>query len=314
LANSFQFQYVLAAGLVAATAVHAADAPATGAAAPIRPMLAVCADPSNLPYSNDRQEGFENRIANLLAADLHADLRYTWFQEHSNFFRRSLFAGACDLVVSVPASLPIVAVTKPYFRSTYVAVTRANDSRHFSSFDDPWLRDARIGLQQVGKDGFTTPPALSLTLRSIDQHIVFFPMWADQSETEPQARIIDAVADGSIDVALVWGPFAGYFARNHPGALRIEPVSTDPRRPEVSFQFDMAIGVRKTDTAFRDRLQGAIDRHPTEIAAILHDYGIPTVAPASTITSPGIPPTASTSRQSVAEQAGSPPPTHKSGG
>jgi quinoprotein dehydrogenase-associated probable ABC transporter substrate-binding protein len=303
LANSFRFATLATVGaLLAALGGRAADAPSAGAPAPIKPMLAVCADPSNLPYSNDRQEGFENRIASLLAADLNADLRYTWFQEHINFLRRTLSAGACDVVISVPASLPRVTVTKPYFRSSYVAVTRAGDARHFASFDDPWLRDARIGLQQVGTDGFTTPPALSLTLRGIDQHIVFFPMWAGEGETDPQGRIIDAVADGSIDVALVWGPFAGYFAKRHAGALRIDPIGADPRRPDISFQFDMAIGVRKSDTAFRDRLQGAIDRHETEIAAILRDYGIPTMPPASA------PP------QSVADKAGLPPPTHRPGG
>jgi quinoprotein dehydrogenase-associated probable ABC transporter substrate-binding protein len=286
--------------LVAAPA--AAASPAAVAPPPAIPVLAVCADPSNLPYSNDRQEGFENRIARLLATDLHADLRYTWYREHSSFFRRTLLAGVCDVVISVPASLPNVAVTRPYFTSSYVAVTRARDGRHFVTFDDPWLRDARIGVQQVGAEGYTTPPAMSLTARGIDEHLVFYPMWAADDVSNPQGKIIDAVADGSIDVALVWGPFAGYFAKAHPGALRIEPITGDTKRPDAKFAFPMAAAVRKADTGLRDVLQAAIDRHQTEIAAIVADYAIPTA------------PVRAMSAAAVADKADLPPPTHKSGG
>jgi len=242
------------------------------------PALVVCADPANLPYSNDRQEGFENKIAQLLADDMHVELRYFWFAQHKSFFRRTLLDGQCDVVISVPEGLSIVATTKPYFTSSYVAVTRANDSRHFASFDDPWLRDARIGLQLVGKEGATTPPAVALSQRGINQHITAFEMWGAPDNPSPQGKIVDAVADGSIDVALVWGPFAGYFAKPHGAALRIEPIISDPQASGLQLVFPMAMGVRKADTALRDRLQVAIERHASEIAAILHDYGIPTVA------------------------------------
>lgn len=256
-------------------------AAASPARAADRPVLAVCADPSNLPYSNEKQEGFENRIASLLAADFHADLRYTWNQERRSFFRRTLFAGACDVVISVPAMLPTampkLAVTKPYFASSYVAVTRTGDTRRFTSFDDPWLRDANIGLQLIGIDGANTPPAMALTRRGINQHITGFRMWADDSVANPQGRIIEAVADGSIDVALVWGPFAGYFAKAHGAGLRIASVTTDTKYPDQIYVFPMAMGVRSADTALRDRLQSAIDRHATEIAAILHDFGVPAI-------------------------------------
>lgn len=248
-----------------------------GAASTAPPALVVCADPANLPYSNRAQDGFENKIAALLAEDLHAELRYFWFAEHKTFVRRTLNDGACDAVISVPVGLPIVSTTDAYFTSTYVAVTRASDPRHFVSFDDPWLRDARIGVQLVGNEGATTPPVVALSGRGITAHITAFEMWSGDEQANPQGRIIDAVADGRIDIALVWGPFAGYFAKTHGAALRIEPIVGDPQNPDIAFVFPMAVGVRKTDAALRDTLQTALDRHPAAIATILRDYGIPTV-------------------------------------
>jgi quinoprotein dehydrogenase-associated probable ABC transporter substrate-binding protein len=280
------------AGLLALAAAAGAP-PQPAAAVPAEPasppaILSVCADPANLPYSNEKREGFENRIAALVADDMQAKLRYFWFAEHRSFFRRTLLDEVCDVVIAAPVGLKGVTATKPYFASVYVAVTRADDKRHFTSFDDPWLREARIGLQLVGKEGATTPPAVALAHRGINQRIVPFEMWADQGDPAPQGRIIDAVADGNIDVALVWGPFAGYFAKAHGAALRIEPIAGDPEQPEVQFAFPMAMVVRKADTALRDRLQAALDRHPAEIAAILKDYDIPTApAKVTPVAAPG---------------------------
>jgi quinoprotein dehydrogenase-associated probable ABC transporter substrate-binding protein len=259
------------AALAAAAPDGAAETPAT------KTSLTVCADPANLPYSDEKQEGFENRIATLLADDLGAELRYFWFAEHRSFFRRTLLDGQCDLVVSVPSGLSMVATTQPYFASSYVAVTRAKDGRRFTSFDDAWLKDARIGLQMVAKEGVTTPVAMALSRRGLNQHLVPFALWADAGDPAPQGKIVDAVADGAIDVALVWGPFAGYFAKKHGAILRIDPVVADPQAPDLVFVFPMAIGVRKADTDLRDRLQAALDHRKSEIAAILKDYDIPTM-------------------------------------
>jgi mxaJ protein len=274
-----------AKGLFVATAAVVATAanPAPGAgSADAGATLAVCADPGNLPYSSSKLDGFENRIADLLAADLHRTLRYTWAPQRRNFFSRTLLAGACDVVISVPASLPsslpAIATTRPWFTSTYVAVTRAADDRHFSGFDDAWLKSARIGLQLITGGDVNPPPAMALSRRGITNNITGFSPW-DSTDDAPQAKIIDAVAHNAIDVALVWGPFGGYFAKPYGDALRLEAVTRDPATPGLAFTFPMAAAVRSGDTALRDSLQGAFDRNATKIAAILKDYNIPIVEP-----------------------------------
>jgi len=266
----------LAAAALLAVLVAAAPAGATETPAQ-KPVLTACADPANLPYSDDRQEGFENRIAALLAQDLGVELHYFWFPQHRTFVRKTLLDGQCDVVVSVPSGLPMVATTDPYFASSYVAVTRAKDAHRFTSFDDPWLRDARIGLQLVGKEGMTTPVAMALSRRGLNAHLVPFALWTDAGDPAPQSKIVDAVADGTIDVALVWGPFGGYFAKAHGDALRVDPIAADPQAPDLAFVFPMAAGVRKGDEGLRDRLQAALDRHKAEIAQILAEYRIPVV-------------------------------------
>ncbi|ATQ69189.1 MULTISPECIES: quinoprotein dehydrogenase-associated putative ABC transporter substrate-binding protein [Methylosinus] len=265
------------AALSSATLAFAQQTPAN---APRRAFL-VCADPANPPYSSKDRDGFENKIAAVLAADMTVDVDFFWFAGHKSFLRRTLLEGMCDAVVAIPEGLPATVTTRPYFASSFVAVTRSADTRRFVSFDDEWLREARIGLPLVGNEGATTPPALSLSTRGFTEHITPFPMWAEDGASQPpQGRIIDAVAAGEIDVAFVWGPVAGFFARKHGGALRIEPITHDPRRPEVAFVFPMAVGVRKADVALRDRLQRALDAHTVEIAAILRESGVPLVAAA----------------------------------
>ncbi len=165
--------------------------------------LEVCADPSNLPFSDERGQGFENRLARLVADDLHATLRYTWNLGRRGFLRRTLLAGACDVVMSVPSTLRAVTVTRPYFASTYVFVTARDRSLQLGTFDDPALRTLRLGLRLVGADGANTPPSLSLARRGLVGNVTGFPMWDAEDVANPQGRIIDAVAEGTVDAAIV---------------------------------------------------------------------------------------------------------------
>jgi mxaJ protein len=239
-----------------------------------RTELRVCSDPANLPYSNERGEGFENRIAELLSRDLDADVRYTWNLQRRGFLRRTLNAQACDVVLGVPAGLQGLLQTRPYYSASYVFVSRRSARLQLTGIDDPRLATLKIGLQALGAEGSNTAPARSLARRGWVQHVTGFPAWGDEGDETPQARIVDAVASGEVDVAVVWGPIGRYFARRAAEPLDVTPVAADPLLPDLPFRFSMAAGVRRGDTALRDRLQQALDRHGDEIAAILHDYGL----------------------------------------
>ncbi|HEU4563846.1 MAG TPA: substrate-binding domain-containing protein [Gemmatimonadaceae bacterium] len=237
-------------------------------------VLRVCADPNNLPFSNRRLEGFENRIAELVAREMGATVRYTWWAQRRGFFRNTLNAGACDVVLGVPAGMEMALTTRPYYRSGYVFVTRRRGGVAIRSLDDPALRRVRIGVQLVGDDGANPPPAHALARRGIVQNVVGYSVLSDYRQPNPPARIIDAVARGDVDVAIAWGPLAGYFAKRAAVPLAVTPLRprADGRLP---FEFDIAMGVRRGDTALRDELNAIIARRRAEIDRILDDYGVP---------------------------------------
>ena len=241
--------------------------------------LRVCADPNNLPFSNDRFEGFENKVAQLVADEMHATVRYTWHPQGRGFIRETLKAGTCDLVVGVPSGYDPVLATKPYYRSTYVFVFAKSRNLRLRSFDDPVLRPLTIGLEEIGSAGANTPPAHALVRRGLVDNIVGFKMWDVDSVESPQGRIIDAVAAGEIDVAIVWGPFAGYFVRRRQlaAALEVVPVSSTIDPPSIPFAYDIAMGVRQGDSALKSELEGILDRRRADIERILEEYGVPLV-------------------------------------
>ena len=238
--------------------------------------IRVCADPNNLPFSNAKREGFENRIAELLASDLHAKLTYVWWAQRRGFVRNTMNAGLCDVIIGVPSSFELTRPTIPYYRSTYVFVTRTNGPR-VRTFDDPVLKRVKVGVQIVGDDGAETPPAHALTKRGIVKNQRGFTLYGDYSKPNPPARIMDAVARGDVDVAVVWGPLAGYFATREGVPLRIRPVSPQIDLPYLPFVFDISMGVRKGEDALREELNAFITRRSSEITKILDSYGVPRV-------------------------------------
>lgn len=239
--------------------------------------LRVCADPNNLPFSNSKGEGFENQIAELVARDMGAKVEYTWWAQRRGFIRNTLNASQCDVVIGVPASFDLTAVTTPYYRSSYVFVTRRDRNLNIQSYDDPVLRKLRIGVQLVGDDGANTPPVHSLGQRGIRGNLKGYLVYGDYSQPNPPARIIDGVTKGEVDVAIVWGPLAGYFAARQSVPLAITPVSPQIDLPFMPQVFDVSMGVRRQDKAFRDTLDAILAREKNAIDSILDSYNVPRV-------------------------------------
>jgi len=228
-----------------------------------------------MPFSNARGEGLENALARLVARDLDADLTYTWLPQRRGFVRSTLAAGRCDVMMEVPVGFSRAATTRPYYRSTYVFVFRADRYRGLRTFDDPRLRGLRIGVQTIGDDYANSPPAHALARRGIVGNVVGYTVYGDYTRPDPPARIVQAVSAGDVDLAVVWGPLAGYFARRSPVPLDVVPVRPALDPPALPFVFDIGMGVRRGDQALRARLDDVLARRRLEIEAILDAYGVP---------------------------------------
>lgn len=237
--------------------------------------LKVCADPNNLPFSNRAGQGFENKVATIVAADLKRPVEYVWWAQRRGFVRNTVGKHACDLWPGVAASLESLATTRPYYRSSYVFVTRASDPLGGLTFDDPRLKRTKIGVQMVGDDGSNTPPAHALARRGIVDNVRGYLLYGDYAHPDPPADIVRAVASGEVDVGLVWGPLAGYFARQSKVPLRIEPVSPWLDANTWPMAFDISIGVRKDDPKLLKAVNAALARHHAEVAGVLAGYGVP---------------------------------------
>jgi mxaJ protein len=250
---------------------------ATTAAAASEGELRVCADPNNLPFSNRAEAGFENRLAAMVAEHFSQQVSYTWWAQRRGFIRNTLKAGRCDVVMGVPSGYELVETTRPYYRSSYVFVTRQDQHLELSSLLDPRLHHLVIGVHLIGDDGNNPPPAQALGDQGIVDNVRGYSIYGDYRQADPPARLIEAVESGSVDVAATWGPLGGYFAQRSPVPLTVTPIRDYERFAPQQFQFAIAMGVRKGDDALRDRLNEFIDEHRSEITSLLRSYGVPLV-------------------------------------
>ena len=248
--------------------VAACGAPST----PPKPTtLRVCADPNNLPFSNERGEGFENAVAQLVAKDLGRTLEYTWLPQRRGFIRNTLKAQKCDVVMGEPVGFDMARVTRPYYRSSYVFVSRADRALELKNLDDPRLRTLRIGLHAIGDDYANVPPAQALAHRGLADRVVGFPIYGDYTQPNPPADLITAVARGDVDVAIAWGPLAGYFAKQSPVPLVVTPI--DSQEPGMTFAIGLA--VRKNDSAGAAALTSVLAEEQPAIDRVLDQFGVP---------------------------------------
>lgn len=227
----------------------------------------VCAEPDNLPFSHVDGSGFENRIAGILAAELGMDLVYAWEPQRRAFVRKTLGAGVCDAWMGVPSDFERVLPTRPYYRSTYVFISRKGD---LLSFEDRNLKSLRLGVQLPGNDLAATPPGHALALRGAVERVVGYPVYGEQPAAQ---RIVEAIARGELDAGVVWGPAAGFFAVRH--KLSVSAAHAPPELPTLPFTYAISIGVKNGDRELRERLNGALERRRAEIDAILAEYSVP---------------------------------------
>jgi mxaJ protein len=239
--------------------------------------LTACADPNNLPFSNRAGEGFENKLAEMIASDLHAKLRYVWWAQRRGYVRNTLNEQECDFWPGIGSNVEMAATSRPYYRSTYVFVSRAGDKLHGLTLDDPRLKTLRIGVQMVGDDASNTPPAHALARRGIVSNVRGYMLYGDYRKPSPPSEIVTAVEQGDIDVALVWGPLAGYFAARSPVPLRLDPVTPWMDDMQWPMHFDVSVGVRRDNQRLLKDVDRVLTRRAGDIRRLLEVYHVPLV-------------------------------------
>jgi mxaJ protein len=255
--------------LVLAAALSAGAGQAAGPVTALR----VCADPDNMPFSHETGNGFENRIARLVADDLGVPLQYEWLPDRRGFVRKTLGARLCDLIIGVPVEFERVMPTLPYYRSTYVFVEPVRSQPPLAGFDDPRLRERRIGVQVIGSDFAASPPGHALARHGAVSNVVGFTL---AGETPSAQRLVDAVAGGNLDAAVLWGPQAGYYVQHSALALRMQRAVAPADVPQP-FEFSIGMGLRREDKALQQSLNDVIRRRRADIDAILAEYNVPTL-------------------------------------
>jgi mxaJ protein len=259
----------LAGALGAAVAVPAA---AQRPSPPQPGVLRVCNDPDNMPFSNQKEEGFENKIAQLIAKEWNAKLQYVWYPTRRGYFR-ILNGMYCDLIIQAPGGLDMAGTTDPYYRSGYVFVTR-QDSKlaDLNSLADPRLKKARIGVTLLPSDE-QLPPTMALSHYGVVGNLRGYHGWYNDDDRPED--VVNAVANDSVDLAIVWGPLAGYFAKRSQVPLKLTPLGERDSLADVPFRYDIAMAVRRRDRELRDSLQRLLKDKGPEIQAILKEYNIP---------------------------------------
>jgi len=247
--------------------------------------LKVCADPYMLPFSNQEEKGFENRIAELFAKKLGWELTYEWFPQRIGFVRHTLRARGddgrykCDLIISVPEHFELTATTDPYYTSTYVLVIARG--RGFDDVTSPEMlgkvvaeegRPLRIGLSDQA------PPAQLWVFRNgLMGNMVPYMGQPGDPKVNPGEVAMRDIKAGKIDASVVWGPTAGYYARELGGDKEFILVNLrdDPQHPDMRFEFSIAMGVRHGDERWLRRVNQLIHENQAEIESILKEYGVP---------------------------------------
>jgi quinoprotein dehydrogenase-associated probable ABC transporter substrate-binding protein len=246
----------------------AAQAPGLGASVELvdPKVFRVCADPSNLPFSDEQGEGFENKVAELFARKLNEPTNYTYYPQVIGFVRNTLNALRCDVIIGTAVGDQMVQTTNPYYRTTYALVFRPNTGLDgISTLEDPRLKDRHIGIVAG------TPPATILAADGLMGDAKPYPLTVDTRTTSSPKMMTDDIAAGRIDAGVLWGPMAGYYAQHTTPHLTVVPLLKE----SAHLDFRIAMGVRRSDQDWKRKLNRLIAESQPEIDKILADYGVP---------------------------------------
>lgn len=233
-----------------------------------RSALRVCADPDDLPFSNEAGEGFENKIAELMARKLGVPVEYTWYPQSMGFVRNTLRAQLCDLIMGVVTADELVQNTNPYYRSTYVMLVRNEDRERLAGFGSPDFAQARFGVIAG------SPPADLLLRNGLMGRAKAYNLIVDTRVEKPNQQMLEDLRTGEIDVGLMWGPIAGYFVKRDRLPFTITPLQSDPRS-RLRMDFRISMGIRPNEPLWKQEINNLIRELQPEINRILLDYGVP---------------------------------------
>ena len=231
-------------------------------------VLRVCADPNNMPFSTERGEGFENRLAELLADKLGKGLSYSWYPQATGFVRNTLAAHKCDVIMGVPQGDDLVQVTNPYYRTAYALVRKQGDGLEgVDTLGDPRLKGKRIGVVAG------TPPGNNMAANGLMANAKPYPLVIDTRVDSSAAAMMRDLASGEIDAGILWGPMAGYYARRTTPAVTIVPLVKETTGPRMAYR--IAMGVRYTDQEWKRQLNRIIRENQPAINKLLLGFGVP---------------------------------------
>ena len=229
--------------------------------------LRVCADPSYLPFSNQKGEGYENQIAELIAAELKLHLTYTWFPDSQGFVRATLLQNRCDVIMGTVSGAENMSTTDAYYHTGYVMLTRTADTITTDDVGDWHIAGRRFGLIAA------TPPTDLIVQHNLMDQTSVYQLVVDTRVVQPGRMMVQDLAEGRIDVGLLWGPIAGYYTSHDHLPLRLTFLAPDGAH--VRLDYHIAMGVRPADVDFRRRLNQVIAKDQQQITAILRRYGVP---------------------------------------
>ena len=231
-------------------------------------MLRVCADPHNMPFSTESGEGFENKLAELFASQLGKGLAYTWYPQAPGFVRNTLRAYKCDLLMGVPQGDDVVQVTNPYYRTAYALVFKQGSGLDgVDTLGDPRLQGKRLGIVAG------TPPSNYLVRYGLMARAKPYPLVIDTRVDSSAAAMMRDLAAGEIDAGILWGPMAGYYARQLGAAVMVVPLVQDTGGPRLAYR--IAMGVRHSDQEWKRLLNRKIWENQHAINMILLSFGVP---------------------------------------